>query len=1074
MRLRISLTIVIAAISFNILAQVSEQVAPRSFGLVSGGNVRLSNEIFHLPDLDNNAEIKRAAKIKNESCTTCRNDFFGRGIDVNIDIKKTGRHIEVSDGTIWILEMGSNTAKSLQFHFTDFYIPERATLHIYSHDHDFILGAFTNRNNTPDGKFATALFPGNTAVIEYFEPKLAPTTGVIHINRVIHTFNDANTPYSVNRNGTSLGYGNSGSCTINSKCTDGGPVSNESKAVALISAFDDRTGLSSVCSGFLINSTDDVEFKKPFFMTAGHCITQVKNRVNAVTQPGYYFDVIFYFNYESSSCSNQATSPLTTAKSFQGAYLRSMCNDQQSHNLADYALFELVDKPEDYIPVTYLGWDRRHISQNGTVYNISHPFGDAKKIAIGSDPVSTGFEVYSNCLNLPMEVWRVDWNIGVTQPVSSGSPLLNSSKRVIGSVQGGVSRCSDSPPPQGSCSETIALSGPDFFSRMDYSWNHPAQRKDPEVPYTFDPLSSYLDKTLTNQLYIDSYTPTAPPPIGGGWDASSCIRQAGDSQGIRLSPADDFKKWFGCDVAISGNYIVVGAYLEKKVYIYKIENCTVNLKYELSNSADKNFGFKVGISGNNVIVGGSGYAYIYKRTGESWDIVNQFTSKSTGTTNYGCDVAISSTYALVGAKTESGGGTVYFYKKDTNGTWSFESSTSIGGVGGQGYDFGETVELSEKTCVIGATGFDNDNFTGAIYIYKLTSSWIIDKVIQCPNCQAGYNFGSAIALSDNDILVSSTIGAQAWSYTRKNGDWVDNGKLTAAQGYTNVHSVALSNQLALVGDIGPQAGYTGMLNIFQRNSPDQKWKFLKQIAPGSTKAGDYFGFASALTDSYMVIGTPESQINYNGSCAFSGSAFVYDLATIGAYSNTSDINLCSATITATSYNVSRSIILGGTSSCNVVFNSGSNAGYFATNNVLLKQGVLIKSGAAFLAKTTTGCASFNNASTNTEGRMATSEIEYPTKSDFEIGNNGHAFNEAAGFSLIPNPTNGICKLLMSEDGEQLKSLKAINSLGQQSSVNYVRTEDSTYEIDLSEFSNGIYLMRIETDRKQAFLRVIKK
>ena len=140
---------------------------------------------------------------------------------------------------------------------------------------------------------------------------------------------------------------------------------------------------------------------------------------------------------------------------------------------------------------------------------------------------------------------------------------------------------------------------------------------------------------------------------------------------------------FGNSVAVSGNYIIVGAYLEDdagglgsgKAYIYDV--ASGNLLYTLDNpnaydtSANDYFGISVAISGNYAIVGASGEddaggtssgkAYIYD--------ISTFTTSTISSANYvldnpnaygtpfedyfGSEVAISGNYAIVGAHEEN-------------------------------------------------------------------------------------------------------------------------------------------------------------------------------------------------------------------------------------------------------------------------------------------------------------------------------------------------------------------------------------------------------------------------------------
>jgi regulation of enolase protein 1 (concanavalin A-like superfamily) len=133
---------------------------------------------------------------------------------------------------------------------------------------------------------------------------------------------------------------------------------------------------------------------------------------------------------------------------------------------------------------------------------------------------------------------------------------------------------------------------------------------------------------------------------------------------------------FGTSVAISGNYAIVGARQEDdaagldsgKAYIYNVT--TGQLVHTLNNpnaygtSASDNFGYSVAISGNYAIVGtyleddaggtDSGKAYVFNvTTGALLYTLNNPNAYSTSANdNFGFSVAISDNYAIVGAYSE--------------------------------------------------------------------------------------------------------------------------------------------------------------------------------------------------------------------------------------------------------------------------------------------------------------------------------------------------------------------------------------------------------------------------------------
>jgi hypothetical protein len=106
--------------------------------------------------------------------------------------------------------------------------------------------------------------------------------------------------------------------------------------------------------------------------------------------------------------------------------------------------------------VTYLGWTTA-LPASETLTCIQHPNGLDKRISFGHKVApGAGFEDFTG----------VRWSTGVTEPGSSGSPLLNAEHQVIGQLYGGNSDCDHT-------------SGVDIFGRFDLSYQMIQQWIDP-------------------------------------------------------------------------------------------------------------------------------------------------------------------------------------------------------------------------------------------------------------------------------------------------------------------------------------------------------------------------------------------------------------------------------------------------------------------------------------------------------------------------------------------------------------------------------------------------------------------
>jgi V8-like Glu-specific endopeptidase len=341
---------------------------------------------------------------------------FGVPIDVNYNLSNSGIWtILPNNDRIWRLKITCQEAVSINLLYDQFWLPEGAKLHLYTQDKTQMLGAFTSENNrgtmNNPSKFTTGLLFDESVILELYEPKNVENLSVISIDKVVHGYLELSQLVSTN------GYGNSGPCQVNINCPEGQNWQDQKKGVTLIIVNGAR-----VCTGSLVNNTE-LDYK-PYLLTADHCIGSLD--ANGNTDAAYYS---FYWNYESSSCSNSFNyAPSSTS----GATLKA------NNTYSDFALFELTESPIDSnIDVYFNGWDRTTNPGQGGV-GIHHPSGDFKKISTYN--IIPGPGQNPN----PSASWRINWiatqnGHSVTEPGSSGSPLFSNNHRIIGQLWGGNS-----------------------------------------------------------------------------------------------------------------------------------------------------------------------------------------------------------------------------------------------------------------------------------------------------------------------------------------------------------------------------------------------------------------------------------------------------------------------------------------------------------------------------------------------------------------------------------------------------------------------------------------------------------
>ena len=381
---------------------------------------------------------------------------FGKEFDVDYNLENSGQWIALPDGgQLWRLEVHSPGARSLNFLFDQFYLPEGGELFIYTPDHEVVLGSFNHTNNKPYNKFSTTVIKGSTAIFEYYNP---PTDDNVQIqfSQIVHGYRDF-------YNKELKDYDDSGACNNNVNCSEASEWQNQKRAVAMI-----IEGGSRSCSGAMINNTSGDN--SPYLLTAYHC---GQSFFTGELEVDIIENWIFMFNYESPDCTNQDG---PTNQTISG------CTIKASGQSSDFLLVELSSTPPESYDVYLAGWNKENIPAN-SVTTIHHPSGDIKKITFDNTGVSS-----SNSGGPLNTHWEIsEWEDGTTEGGSSGSPLFDSDGYIIGNLTGGTASCSSSTE--------------DLYGKLSYSWQSNGSTPSERLRDWLDPQNSGVNQLAGTNLF---------------------------------------------------------------------------------------------------------------------------------------------------------------------------------------------------------------------------------------------------------------------------------------------------------------------------------------------------------------------------------------------------------------------------------------------------------------------------------------------------------------------------------------------------------------------------------------------
>jgi len=375
------------------------------------------------------------------------------------------------------------------------------------------------------------------------------------------------------------------------------------------------------------------------------------------------------------------------------------------------------------------------------------------------------------------------------------------------------------------------------------------------------------------------------------------------------SPFPHFNERFASSVAVDGGTWVVGSpghFGEGRAQVYSssLEGAVFEgylWPGELE-SLDS-FGATVAVHDDMIVIGapgdddgtyGAGAVYVYERIMGSWIKTAKLTSAwPTASASFGSSLAVEDDWIAVGAPFDSKsiayGGRVSLFHRTEFG-WQIEDELPGIHVLER---FGTSLALDAGRLAVGAPGFDG----GSVQIFELVAGhWVSGAVLEPQGAKHGDEFGSSVALDGelmvagarSDSVVAPGAGA-AYVFGEVGGAWVELQRLQADIPVASDRfggAVELSDGFLAIGmpgsDIAAPEG--GAVTFFAgghlSGSSYKPFVSEEHLLPLGAAGGEQYGSTIAMSPFGMWVGAPGEDTLENDA----GRAHAYSFVDIGCAS----------------------------------------------------------------------------------------------------------------------------------------------------------------------------------------------
>jgi hypothetical protein len=257
---------------------------------------------------------------------------------------------------------------------------------------------------------------------------------------------------------------------------------------------------------------------------------------------------------------------------------------------------------------------------------------------------------------------------------------------------------------------------------------------------------------------------------------------------------------------------------------------------------------------------------------------------------FGRSVAIAGDLTAVGQGGDGDIGAVYLFRRDGQ-TWRSEAKLEFPdevpencpdyGSAGACPEFGRTVAIQGDRVYVGARFAPvGDLKAGAVYVFKKDGdSWQLEDTIVSPLPESGDNFGRALAVQGNLLVVtarkSQAEEGSAYVFAYQDGAWIHRADLLPHDPLPGAYfgqSVAMQGDVIVIGARNANPSGAGAFYVFC--ATDDGWTEVAKVTPQSGKKNDQYGFSIAISGDVIAVGARRADPN---SLTDAGAAYVYSL-----------------------------------------------------------------------------------------------------------------------------------------------------------------------------------------------------